>query len=167
MKNPYEFPCANGTGKFSTASDHHLQPKAIPSKRIVLKLKKTTKKFQWRSVVHERWIYLPTSWRTSNEAVRPTWENIPDSIEIRQRDETHKKTDMLDNVSHNSFTDRTEAKGFNLSEDWIGTTRLQILRTTLQGFEWDQGRPSIIHKTTRPDNICLKLDTMIQETRTK
>ena len=51
------------------------------------------------------------------------------------------KTDMLDNVSQNSFDDRTEAKGFNLSEDWSGTTRLRILRTTLEGFEWVLGRP--------------------------
>ena len=35
----------------------------------------------------------------------------------------------------------TRAKGVNLSEEWTGTTRIQILRTRLpEGYKWVDGK---------------------------
>ena len=46
----------------------------------------------------------------------------------------------------------TEAKGVNLSEEWTGTTRFQILRTRLPDrHKWVNGRPQKIQETTRLD----------------
>ena len=41
----------------------------------------------------------------------------------------------------------------NLSEDWTGTFRSQILPTRLEGYIWVSGRPAKIQKITRPDSI--------------
>ena len=60
----------------------------------------------------------------------------------------------IDNVSENVIHDNwTEAMDVNLSEDWTGTTRFQILRTRLEGYIWVSGRPTKIQKITRPDSI--------------
>ena len=61
----------------------------------------------------------------------------------------------VDHVSENVINDNwIETKNVNLSEDWTGTTRSQILRTRfLEGCEWVKRRPSKIQKTTRPDSI--------------
>ena len=49
----------------------------------------------------------------------------------------------------------TEGIDASLSEDWIGTTRFQILRTKIpEGHKCVNGRPTTIQKTTRPDKIC-------------
>ena len=40
----------------SLMRDHHLQPKAISSKRINAEIVEDDKKFRWISVIHERWV---------------------------------------------------------------------------------------------------------------
>ena len=40
----------------SLMRNHHLQPKAISSKRIHAEIVEDDKKFRWRSVIHERWV---------------------------------------------------------------------------------------------------------------
>ena len=40
------------------------------------------------------------------------------------------------------------------SEEWIGTTRFQILRIQLaEGCTWVDGRPTLFQKTTQPDRV--------------
>ena len=147
-------PSVNGTGKFPTATDHHLQPKAISSKRIVLKSKKTTKspnedlwsmsgEFIYR--LHED---LRTKLCDPHEKTFPIPLKYVSVMRLT-------KTDIFDNVSQNSFNARTEAKGFNLAEDWFRTTEdsrsyVQHSQKDFNGFKED---PLKVHKTTRPDKI--------------
>ena len=52
----------------------------------------------------------------------------------------------------------TEAKGVNLSEEWIGIARFQILRPRLlEGYKWVNGRPTQIEKSTRTNSMWLEL----------
>ena len=65
---------------------------------------------------------------------------------------------VLDNVIPSTWT---EAMDVNLSEDWTGTARFQILRTRLEGHIWVSGRPTKIQKITRQASIwpeaCMQL----------
>ena len=73
----------------------------------------------------------------------------------------------INNVSENIINEIwTEAKGVFHSEEWTGTTRFQILRTTLpEGYkEGVNGRPSKIQKTTRPDSIWPEAWTQLSKT---
>ena len=57
-----------------------------------------------------------------------------------------------------------EAKDVNLFQEWIVTTRFQILRTKLpEGFKWVQGSPMI--QRTRPGSIWPEAWTIKQETK--
>ena len=48
----------------------------------------------------------------------------------------------------------SEERDVALTEEWVGTTRFQISRTTLpEGYKWANGRPTKIQKTPRPDTI--------------
>ena len=59
---------------------------------------------------------------------------------------------------------RTEAKGVNLSEEWTGTTRFQILCTRPpEGYKWVNERPTNIQKTTRPDGIWPSVWTQLSQ----
>ena len=63
------------------------------------------------------------------------------------------------NVSEHITSDIwTEAEGVNLLEEWTGTTRFQILRTTVpEGYGWvGQWKTQKIQKTARPDSIWLE-----------
>ena len=64
----------------------------------------------------------------------------------------------INNVSEHIINDIwTEAKGVNLSEEWTGDTRFQILRTRLpEGYKRVNGRHAKIPKTIRPDNKWLE-----------
>ena len=52
----------------------------------------------------------------------------------------------VEDLSEHVINDRwTEAKGVNLSEEWIGTTRSQMIRTRLhEGYMRIKGRPKKI-----------------------
>ena len=62
----------------------------------------------------------------------------------------------------------TRAKGVNLSEEWTGTSRFQILRTRLpEGYEWVDGRPMKIQKTTRSDSKWPEASTQLSKEQTQ
>ena len=64
-------------------------------------------------------------------------------------------SEVFNSVSESTIDDMwTEAMGINLSEEWTGTTRFQILRTRhLEGYKWVKGRSTKIQETTRPDSF--------------
>ena len=54
------------------------------------------------------------------------------------------------------------------SEEWTGTTRFQILRTRLpEGYNWVDGRPMTIQKTTRPDSKWPEASTQLSKEQTQ
>ena len=68
-----------------------------------------------------------------------------------------------DSASENTINDFwTEAKDVNLSQEWTGMIRFQILRTRLpEGYRW-------IQKSFRPDSIFAgRWDKIVQETHSK
>ena len=64
----------------------------------------------------------------------------------------------IDNASEHMLNDHwNDDRKVSLSEEWMGTTRLQILRIKLrEGYNWVNGRPTKVQKTTRPDTISAR-----------
>ena len=64
----------------------------------------------------------------------------PLPIPLKYVDAKRQTQTSVNNVSENIMNDvRTEAKGVTLSEEWIGATRCQILRTRLsEGYQTRQ-----------------------------
>ena len=86
-------------------------------------------------------------------------------VDVRRQTQT-----SFNNVSENMINDLwTETKGVNLSEEFTGIARFQILRTRLlEGYKWENGRPSKIQKTSRPHRkMAWSLKKIFTETNGK
>ena len=68
-------------------------------------------------------------------------ESFP--IPLKYVDVMRQRQKSTNNVSEHATNEiTTEAKGVNLSEEWTGTTRFQILRTRFpEGYKWVAGGP--------------------------
>ena len=88
--------------------------------------------------------------------IEPEEETFP--VPLKHTDVVRQTKIDDDSASENTINDFwTEAKDVNLSQEWTGVIRFQILRTRLpEGYRW-------IQKSIRPDSIWLDAWTKLSK----
>ena len=150
FKKTRKFPCTNGTLRLLGRPRPSSTAQGNPEREDDVDIEEDDQK---GSKTEDSWSTRDNLFYRHHEELRLELydpDNEPFPIHLKYVVVLTQTQTSINNVSINDI--RTEAKGVNLSEEWTGILRFQILRTRLpEGYKWVNGRPTKIQETTRPD----------------